>query len=395
MNFFQHKRTIYLTIGAIIVGVSGFLAYRYILPDIIVRPKTSGDQGIRGGVAPGETLGAVPLGEPREGATPDGESPQAQEQGLTQITAFSVVGPGLNRAGDRILFYKKEGGDLFSSDFSGKSQEKISNITVVGLIYANRAPQGDRAALFYLDGETKKGFLHIGTSSTGTLPEGITSFSWAPGGASLAYTTKRSALLDLAVANNAGRNQKTIFSTPLLDAQMQWISPSRFSFQTAPSGLAEGFVFLYESGRGSFTRVAGPLFGLMSLWSPDGERALVSHTDLGGEGLQFDVRNSLGAVLFTPPFQTFPEKCAWANASTFYCASPEFIPAAIVLPDGYLRGEFNSTDRLFRVDLTKKDVQEIPLDESLDISSLAIAPREDYLFFVNRADGALWSLRLK
>lgn len=395
MNLSEKKRTIFIALGVILLGIFGFLAYRYLLPDLIVRPQETPGGRAGGGVTQSPISEGIGEGESGEGGEPSETPLPPQGQILTQLATFPVLGPRLNKEQNKVLFYKKEGGDLFSSDFAGQNQEKISNLTVVGLIEADRAPQGDRAALFYLDGETKKAFLHIGTSTTGTLPENITSFSWAPDGASLAYTTRRAALLELAVANNSGRNQKTIFSTPLLDAQMQWVSPSRFSFQTAPSGLAEGFLFLYESARGSFTRVAGPLFGLMNLWSPDGERVLASHTDPGGDELQFAVRNALGAVLFTPPFQTLPEKCTWANASVFYCASPGFIPASTVLPDEYLRGEFNSIDRLFRVDLTSEDVREAPLEKSFDISELLLTKDESYLFFVNRTDGTLWSLKLK
>ncbi len=392
MDLNRTKRIIYISIMVVIFIVLGYLLFRSLfIKETVVKDSV----GRITGRAPGTGLpqfgeGAVLVEEPREI-----EISGRPEQKLIRLSGFPVVSPALDATQKKIRFYKKDGGDLLQSDFSGESQEKISNLTIIGLLEALWAPKGDRAAVFYLDGEQLKSFLHIGTTSTAALPQDLSGFSWSPDGKSLAYLQKRDDKLNLVVADSSARSSQTIFSTPILDAQIQWVTNDRFAVQTAPSGLAEGFIFSYSRSSGAFTKVLGPLLGLTSLWSPDGSKVLVSSTGTDGKNLRLSVNDSSGKALFniTPP--TLPQKCKWLSPQKLYCAVPRTSPANSVLPDEYLRGELNTSDRIIRLDLESKKIEEIFNQEDFDISDLLLTKAEDYLFFINRKDGALWSLKLK
>ncbi|MBI4137724.1 MAG: PD40 domain-containing protein [Candidatus Sungbacteria bacterium] len=394
-NLNQKKRIIYGAAIIIILGAAGFLAYRYLVPVIIVRPGSE-EERLRGRI-PGEP-GAPAAGEAVPEAAGQGEEATVLtlEKALFQITDFPVVSPETNKTGNKVMFYKKEGGGLYEYDISQKKLEKIAAITVVGLVEALWSPVRDRAAVLYADQEVLKGFLHINASSTSALPEGLRGFSWSPDGKNAAYLGRRNRELNLSIADSSGRNARIVFSTPILDSQIEWITNDVIVFQTAPSGLAEGYAFVYSRATGLFTKLFGPLYGFSTLWSPDGSRVFLSTTNAAGKDLRSAVYDRSGKEVMRLPFQTLPEKCRWADAENLYCAAPAAIPASAILPDDYLRGEYNSLDQLVRVNIKEKSVQALPLEEErFDASDIAISPNQAYLFFVNRFDGTLWGLKIR
>lgn len=388
MDLGRTKRIIYISALVILLGLVGFFLYWFFLPTERGTPETA--RRIRSRVpAAGEEKTAPESILKEEGA----KTPETRpELVLTQITDFSVVSPGLNKAGDKVLFYKKDGGDLFSSDFSGKEKEKISNLTIVGPIEALWS--GDRAAVFYLDGETRKGFLHVGTSSTTALPQDVRSFSWSPDGRSVVYAIRRDERLNLITADDRGRNPKTIFSTPLPDAQISWITSDKIALQTAPSGFAEGYLFLFSRSSQNLTRLVGPRFGLSTLWSPDGSRVIFSSTDSAGRSPTLTVADATGKRLFEATIQTIPEKCVWSTIKEMYCAVPRGSLTDAVWPDNYLQGVLNTSDRIVRLDFEKKEIKGVFNERSFDMSNLILSKNRDYLLFVDRKDGTLWSLKI-
>lgn len=394
MDLDRTKKIIYIIIGVAVLAAAAYLAYRSFFAPTEVG-KTPGEEEITGRPTfPGGTGGLGEEIKPGEEGKPL-EVTTKEGKKLTRLADFPVISPSLNRDGTKILYYKKDGGDLFADDFGGGNQEKVSNITILGIIEALWSRTGDRAAAFYLDNDTLKGFIHAGTTSITALPSNVRSFAWSPDGRSLAYLLEREGNANLVVADASGANPRTIFSTPILDAKIDWITGDRLAFTTAPSALAEGFMFLFSRSGGAFTKVLGPLLGLTSLWSADGTRTLVSATNGSTGETRLSIRDTAGERLFDISLQTLPEKCFWATVQELYCAAPREIPSGSILPDDYLRGELNTADRIVHLNLDKKETS-VALDEgSFDVSNLTVSKNQEYLFFVNRIDGTLWSLKLK
>ncbi len=390
MDIIRTKRIIYLSAGVVAIMLVIYLGYRS-----ISSPETPTEQQTP------RVTGRVPLPSIPELTTEEiaEEIKRPQIAGepeavLMALADFPVVSLALNPAGNKVLFYKKDGGGLFVVDFNGKNQEKISNLTVVGLIDALWTRAGDRASVFYLDQEILKSFVQIGTSSVTALPQDLKSFSWSPDGKSLAYLVKKNNELSLVIADSAGRNPRTVYTTPIADAQLSWITSDRIAFQTAPSGLAEGFLFVFSRSNGILSRILGPVFGLTSFWSPDGSQVLTASTEANGRNLKMIIYDASGKAVFsiTPP--TLPEKCFWASTTLLYCAVPQNNLANTVWPDDYLRGELNTSDRILLIDIKEKKVGEI-YNSDFDISDLRVTKNQDYLFFIDRKNGTPWSLKLK
>ncbi len=390
MDPVRSKRIIYLVLGMLLLGF--LIAAVYISLRPAEETKRPTQERVTSRLP--EFLNIFGGEEIAPEEKPAGKIAGAPEEKLIRITDFPVVSPALDAKGERLLFYKKDGGDLLSLDFNGQNQEKISNITIVGIVEVMWSPLKDRAAVFYLDGEIKKGFLHIGTSSVAVLPQNVLSFSWSPDGKSFAYLISQDDRLNLVTADSSARNSRTIFTTPLPDASINWITADQVAFLTAPSGLAEGYLYLLSRAASTFQKVIGPLFGLSALWSPDGSRVLTAATDAAGKNISLAVHESSGQEIFFSGAKTLPEKCAWRGKNLIYCAVPRTIAPQGVFPDDYLSGEINTSDRILLLDLERKEAREILAEGSFDMANLLVSPDQKNLFFVNRADGTLWMYRL-
>lgn len=394
---YQTRRAIIITAIVVLTLVVGYGFYRLL---------TSSTQGLIPTTSPQAPVGGLVGKSPIIPTTPDGVvitplpsptaglEPKIKEQVLIPLTDFSVVSPVINKNQDRVLLYKKDGGATYTIDFVG-NKDKTSNITIVGLIDASWSPTRDRAGVFYLDSEVLKSFLHIGTSSVVSLPRDIKSFSWSPDGKQFAYLIENnSEEISLFISDASGKNTRETFKTPIRDAQIQWISGDKIAFQTAPSGQAGGFVFLYSIKNGSFLRFLGPRFGLTTRWAPDGAHVLVGSTNGSGHKYLFSLLDALGQEAQKMDFITFPEKCSWVTAKEFYCAVPNAFPDNAVLPDDYLRAELSTQDRILSFSLDTQDTKLIFSGGAMDMDNLAVTQKKDYLIFLNRLDGIPWRLKL-
>lgn len=401
MDTTKVKKILLPLIVLLIIGTGIYFTYRWWTGSGNTEPD-GGETTTVGGNLPGggkiETGGVggdIPPGGELPVPAPSATSNATHAEKVIHLTDFPVVGPAINKDESRIAFYKKDGGDGITSSFDGKAQEQFSHTTILGLIEAVWAPTKDRAVIRYLDGDTIKSFLHIGTSTIVTLPAGIHSAAWSPDGKSFAYVIPQGEALDLFTADANGKNAKKIFSSILRDASIQWVTNDLIAFTTAPSGFADGFLFVYSQSTGTLTQIAGPGRGFSARFSPDGARVLIGFTDTAGKNPQLRILTNQGVGLFELPFRTLPEKCTWTAVEEFYCGVPSFIPFENTLPDDYLRGELNTNDRIIRADLKKKETEEIVGVTGHDVSDLLVTKKKEYLFYANRVDGTLWSVRLK
>src|SRR3989344_6333945 len=147
MDLNRTKKIIYISTGVIVLGIIGyFLLTSFLSEDPGVKDTIEGITGrFPGTGVPGTIVGGEFVETPREI-----EIAGRPEQKLVRLSDFPVVSPSLDSAQKKIRFYKKSGGDLLRADFNGENQERISNLTIVGLVEALWAPSGERAAVFYL-----------------------------------------------------------------------------------------------------------------------------------------------------------------------------------------------------------------------------------------------------
>lgn len=212
-------------------------------------------------------------------------------------------------------------------------------------------------------------------------------------------STKKSFTLN--VSDPDGKNWKVLANLSN-DSFISAIPQSSLvSFWTKTSGLspstleAAGIV----NGEGRKTLLQGK-FGGDYLWSPNGERALVSFvTDKGGSTMKLGVIDRTSGKFLDLGLPTMISKAVWSSDNhTVYFALPGNLPDNIVLPDDYFGKSIPSEDTFLKIDLdTLKqdrivDLSDIP--NGFDSTNLLLAPKGDTLFFVERTSHKLYQIGL-
>ncbi|MBI3572250.1 hypothetical protein HY091_01805 [Candidatus Kaiserbacteria bacterium] len=355
-------------------------------------------QGTQNGSAPsGATAGA-----PSAPAAPVKVSPR-----LVQIDKGPVV-PGevardikiSSTTNDVVVSYvERQSGNVFSYFVNAGTLTRTSNRTLPGIEEASWLPDASLAFVRYLSGTnfsiTNTYALRADGSSGFFLPQNLA-------GVSVSSTT----ILALASGGNGsvvslvksdGTRATQVFTTPLSSIRISFAGKNQYLVVTKPSATLPGDAYLVDSA-GHFSRVAGPLSGLVALASPSGTWALVSSAANGT--MRLELVNALTGSALPLPVATIADKCAWAlDESAVYCGVPISPSAAYSYPDDWYQGAAHFSDRIWKIEVTGR-YAELVLDFNketkglLDAEALALDPQRSALAFLNKNDGSLWSYQL-
>ncbi len=141
-------------------------------------------------------------------------------------------------------------------------------------------------------------------------------------------------------------------------------------------------------------------FGADYLWSPNGNRVLVSTSDQkGGHSLLLSVMNQNGGEFKNLSIPTFVAKTVWSkNGSVLYYALPGSLPENAVLPNDYFGRPLYTKDTFWKIDLENgKKTRLLDLDEvsqGFDSTDLFLSSSEDALFFTDRQTKRLYRIDL-
>lgn len=399
------RRALIIIALVIVLAGLGVVAYFYFF---------SGDAGVT--VSPGATglPGAGPSGassgggatEPAPGGTPGAPTEVAPR--LVKISAGPVV-PGVavtSKGGTAstspetlVHFIERQSGNVFSYSSLSKTLTRISNKTIPGIQSASWLPDASVAFVRYLSGEN---FSTVNTYALSS--SGAGGFFLSQNLADIAVSSTNILTLSSGVNGSSGSVARTdgtrpseAFTTPLSSIRASFAGKNQYLVYTKPSASLEGDAFLVDS-TGRFSRIAGPLEGLVALASPQGKWVLVSYSLDGA--IQMKLINTTTRDSFQLPVAAIAEKCAWANDdSSVYCGIPVDPPSFYRYPDDWYQGAAHFADRIWKIDVTGRYAQLI-VDFSkeaqipLDAVSLATDASGTMLVFVNKNDGSLWGYSL-
>lgn len=398
----------YFIIAAIVIVLlgAGVLAYFYFLtnaPGVTVAPSGSaglplaGQQG-----APSTNTGTnIP--------SPSPSAPAAVSARLVQVSTGPVV-PGevvvdtkaqnASSSPEALVTYiERESGNVFSFLPSTQALTRINNKTIPGIQSAEWLPDASTAFVRYLSGADFSTINTYALSATSTdgffLPQNLSDLS-----------VSSTSILTLASGVNGsvaslqrsdGTHASEIFTTPLSALRVSFAGKNQYLAFSKPSGSLWGDAFLVDAA-GRFSRIAGPLKGLVALASPSGKWVLVSYDQ--GAQMQMELVNTSTGALLPLPVATIADKCVWtADETALYCGIPMSPDTSFLYPDDWYQGATHFSDRIWKIDVTGRYAQ-LVLDFSqakkgaLDATALAIDPLHTTLVFVNKNDGSLWSYSL-
>ena len=401
----------YLIIAALVIVVlgAGAVAYFYFFanaPGVTVAPGT-------GTNLPTTGQGAVPVGAGQtqaSSASLSAPSPVAVSARLVKISAGPVVPgeavvdiPAQNASSSpdtaAVTYIERQSGNVFSYQVGTGVLTRTSNKTLPGIEEASWLPNASLAFVRYLSGAD---FSTINTYALSAndgngffLPQNL---------ADLAVSS--TSVLALASGVNGssaslmrtdGTHSSEIFTTPLSSLRVSFAGKNRYLAFTKPSATLPGDAFIVDSA-GRFSRIAGPLNGLVALASPSGKWVLVSYTL--PEGMQMELVDAATGAVVPLPVATIADKCVWAaDNSAVYCGIPMDPPKNYAYPDDWYQGAVHFSDRIWKIDVTGRYAQLVldfskETNSSLDAEALAIDPSGTVLAFINKNDGSLWSYKL-
>jgi hypothetical protein len=298
-----------------------------------------------------------------------------------------------------VSYIDRESGNVYSYAVRAAVLTRTSNRTVPGIQFADWLPDASFAFVRYLSGadfSTVNSYALPANGSGGFfLPQNLSDLAVS----STSVLTLASGINGSAasLSHTDGTHASEVFTTPLSAIRVSFAGKNQYLAYTKPSSTLPGDAFIVDS-KGNFSRIAGPLKGLVAKASPDGKWVLVSYSNSGV--LEMNLVSVATGQVLPLPVATIADKCVWtADDSSIYCGIPVNPPSGFNYPDDWYQGAVSFSDQIWRIDVTGRYAQFV-LDfakennSPLDAEALAIDPSATTLVFINKNDGSLWSYSL-
>ena len=196
-----------------------------------------------------------------------------------------------------------------------------------------------------------------------------------------------------------GTRKTQVFDSLLKEWLVEWPTPTQVALASKPSTGIPGYLFLLNTRTGALTRVISGIKGLTARVNPTGNLALYSESKT--EDLLLKIFSFKDGLTREVSITTLPEKCVWSknDPETLYCSTPSYLPTGNY-PDDWYKGLVSFSDEIWKID-SRTGTGELEArlknytSKDIDGVNLFMSPEEDYLFFTNKNDFRIWSLRLQ
>jgi len=349
---------------------------------------------------PGQSSGPTP-------ATPNPnqptETPSTTPGTIAQISDEAVIGPVMDPRGKNIEFYSPANGRAYRIDLDGQNKQAVNDQEIENIAGAFWAPSREKTILkTNQDGKIRFYYYNFPQTLGTFLKDNLDIVSWQNDDRiAYKYYDPASKKRSLNVSDPDGTNWKEIADIPYRDVRIAPVpQTSLVSFWNAEDALSETGLFTVPAIGGEAKKIFSGKFGVDYLWSPDGTKVLLSHSnERSGHNIQLAVINSQGGEYNNLNIPTFVSKCLWdKDGKTVYYAVPADIAPNAILPNDYASRQFNTTDTFWKIDIasgkTTRLVELKNMTSQLDAINLFLSADGSYLFFVNRIDSKLYRINL-
>lgn len=326
---------------------------------------------------------------------------QADAALVKEATDEPAIGAGI--IDENTLAYFSNDGKLKRVTLGGGAEETIIDALPGKPLRALWSPAGEKALALFEQGSASRWYFVDASARTAVpLKAEVSSPTWTSLGDRIFYLYTDSATKKTALdsAKPDGSDWKELIPVASKDLFLSAIPRSAsVAFWNRPNAFEETNLSSFTpSGSGAKKLLSGK-FGADYLWSPSGDRLLVSATSAkGGSEIGLNIANANGGEFHTVQVPTFVQKAVWAkDGKMLYYALPLLIPSRTILPNDYFGKSIHTTDSFWKMDVEtgKKDRiigNEEMADKDFDSIDLFLSPDERYLFFTNRNDGHLYRI---
>ena len=392
-------------------GVAGYFYFFNNTAGVAVAPSDEASlptAGEDGSIPDDAVTTNTPISSTSTSPTSSASTPTAVSSRLVKISAGPVVPGGVvvskratasSTTETRVSYIERQSGNVYSYSVNTRTNTRTGNRTIPGIQSATWFPNASSTLVKYLSGAdflTINSYALPANGSAGFfLQQNLSDVAVSEDGILTLSSGVNGSVASLSRID--GTRPSELFTTPLSSLRVSFAGKKQYLIFTKPSAKLAGSAFLVD-GTGRFSRIAGPLNGLVAKSSPSGKWVLVSHTSNGV--IQMSLINTATAESIILPIATIADKCVWAsNDSAIYCGVPISPSTNFNYPDDWYQGAVSFSDRIWRIDVAGRYAQFV-LDfskesgEVLDATALAIDQLNTTLVFVNKKDSYLWSYSL-
>jgi len=386
-------------VGLVVIGAGAYF----------LLGKKSGDQDTSGGTPSSffPESGAGNIDPFNQGSLGSGNGiAGGQNLILTKLSLASVSGATYSEG--KVSYVDRATGNIYEINPDGKERNRVSNTTIPKIFDAEFSYSGDNFLLRYLTTddniESVRNFLAglVGENATSTalsvegvfFPADISSVAISPEEDKIFYTYKQGERTIGVTTDFENKNKKQIFSSPFSEWNASWSSKNTITLLTKPSGMADGFFYSLDAKTGKFTKILGDIKGLSAIMDKSGENVLYNR---GGQNtVKAGVYNIKNGEFSEFPLSTLAEKCVFSYDDSYvYCSVPSTLPTALY-PDDWYQGLISFSDLIWKINLVDGNTELLAgTSDNFDAIGLFLSSSEDYLFFTNKKDASLWSLKLR
>jgi len=377
------------------------LVYKFLIKKGLIGEGGEGGQFPESGQLPPGQEGQ----QPGQGGT-TGDQGQITPQAELRIKAISreaVYSPTITADKSQVIYYLRSNGTIWQSNFDGSNLSEVSANALENLINVFWSPNKDKTITVFQDGigNISKYYYEISTSKAILLNKYMQDLTWSNDGKKIIYQyyNQPTGENTISIANPDGSNYSIILKTRLKDLLVAWPKGTEIYLSERPSGLTPSSLYSFNPTNKAFTEIISNVYGFSVKWSLDGNKILYSKTNSGGKGTTLFVAKRNGTDAKSIGLSTFVEKCAWSQDLRYiYCAIPKNINEAEILPDDFYKGTFLSDDDFFKINIDTDEKTKLldnsQMKEIYDANDVFLSPQEDYLFFINKVNGLLYSIKL-
>ena len=401
------KKTIYIIIFTILaIVLIGLIGFYFVGRD---------NGGTGGGIVNtfrgffpfgGENVENPNDGEPTPGETGNEEPAVDFVKKLRKLSSEPVAGAGTVdvKAGTVVRYIEKATGHIFETELFSPRSGRISNTTIPQAYDAVWGDKNTSLIARYLkdDDLTVDTFSltlkNISTTTENTIsgiefPKKISDVSVF--GSSIFYLEQNTSSSNGYISNFSGGAKKLIWNSPIREVLSQYVNAKTVALTTKPEENTDGFLYFVDTANGGVRKILGNIKGLSTLVNDDASEVLYLNHEGEVSMNLYNIKNRTTTNI-TPT--ALPEKCAWSkkDRNVVYCAvSKESIEISTLTR--WYKGLTQLTDDVWKYDL-KNNTSDVVMttstetSETIDIVKPILSENEQYLVFVNKRDGSLWSL---
>jgi hypothetical protein len=388
------KKLLIILVIIIIIALVGLLVYNFFIK------KPEAEEFPPGRFPPGEEGEVIPPGEEPE------EEKELVPEPVLKIKAISkeaVLAPTLTADEKGVIYYLRSGGIIWQSNFDGSNLSQVSDAILENLVKIIWASDKDKVISIFQDSleNISKYFYTFETDKALPLNKYINYIAWSADNSKIAYQYQNEFTDEnnISTSNPDGSNYSNIIETRMKDLIIEWPKGIEIFIREKPSGLVQSSLYSLNPYTKDLTKIISDIYGFSIKWSLHGSKLLYSKTSPSGQNITIFAADRTGSNQKSINISTLVEKCTWSqDPRLIFCAIPKNIEDAGMLPDDFYKGTFLADDEFWKINIETgektKALEDNQILETYDATDLFLSPQEDYLFFVNKVNGLLYSIEL-